>query len=371
MKKVYVHAFLAGNVGDDLFVRTLCRRYPGVLFRTFADRSYKDVFADLPNMQVFSPGDPEIGEMTEKLKKRKWLYGTDDFLMYLFKRSDAIVHIGGSVFVQHKEDWSEAFEMDKKLADNAKRLFVIGANFGPYTDPEYLNAYRNLFKKYKGICFRDHYSADLFKDYKQVAYAPDVLFAAPIKAAVPKKKMAVICPIELSNRGGKNSILEYEEAYRHYHIMIVKELIRQGYEISFLSFCRMQSDDTMTSKICEGLTPEEKAAVKTQTFDGHEEPILKEFEEAELVIGTRFHSIIMGLVGKCKTLGIIYDHKTRNVLEDLAFDRKLELSELEAQTEETVKEAVKELMGSEPVDVSDMTRGADRMFAYLDKVLPR
>ena len=31
-KKVLVYAFLANNVGDDLFVRLLCERYPQATF---------------------------------------------------------------------------------------------------------------------------------------------------------------------------------------------------------------------------------------------------------------------------------------------------------------------------------------------------
>ena len=32
MKRVMIHAYLAGNLGDDLFVVMLCRRYPNIKF---------------------------------------------------------------------------------------------------------------------------------------------------------------------------------------------------------------------------------------------------------------------------------------------------------------------------------------------------
>lgn len=368
MKKVYVHAFLAGNVGDDLFVRMLCRRYPKVLFRTIADRSYKTIFSDLPNMQVFSPGDPEIAEMTAKLQKYKWAYGTDDFHEYLLKHSDAVVHIGGSVFVQHQDDWSEAYAMDEKLAKMAKRLYVVGANFGPYTDKRYKETYHELFKKYKGICFRDHYSADLFADLKQVSYAPDVLFGYPLVPA-EKKKQVVFAPIELANRGGKNSILEFEDSYLTFHKLLAKEFLSRGYDLCFLSFCRMQSDDTMIEKICQDLSEEERGHVSVRTFDGAEAPITEVFAESEICIGTRFHSIILGLLGACKAFGIIYDQKTRNVLKDLGFARKLELFELERKSEAYVRKIVVELITSEPVNVADMVKGAEQQWRYTDKFL--
>ena len=57
MKRVMIHAYLAGNLGDDLFVVMLCRRYPNIKFHILADESYKQKFQDLKNCRIFSEND--------------------------------------------------------------------------------------------------------------------------------------------------------------------------------------------------------------------------------------------------------------------------------------------------------------------------
>ena len=46
MKKVFVYAYMAQNLGDDLMVRILCDRYPRVQFNLYADNFYKKAFKD-------------------------------------------------------------------------------------------------------------------------------------------------------------------------------------------------------------------------------------------------------------------------------------------------------------------------------------
>lgn len=57
MKRVLVCAYLAGNLGDDLLVTILCRRYPKVEFHMLAEERYKQRFAALSNAVIHTPGD--------------------------------------------------------------------------------------------------------------------------------------------------------------------------------------------------------------------------------------------------------------------------------------------------------------------------
>lgn len=41
MKEIFIYAWLAGNLGDDLFVQSLCERYPAIQFCVLADKQYK------------------------------------------------------------------------------------------------------------------------------------------------------------------------------------------------------------------------------------------------------------------------------------------------------------------------------------------
>lgn len=54
MNRVFIHAYLQGNLGDDLFVRLLCQRYPNTKFCILAHPDYKEKFKDIENCKIYS-----------------------------------------------------------------------------------------------------------------------------------------------------------------------------------------------------------------------------------------------------------------------------------------------------------------------------
>ena len=46
MKKIKVYAYTRQNLGDDLFIKILCERYPNTQFVLYAPNVYKDIFKD-------------------------------------------------------------------------------------------------------------------------------------------------------------------------------------------------------------------------------------------------------------------------------------------------------------------------------------
>ena len=65
MKRVFVHAYFAGNFGDDLFVYILCKRYPETRFCILTDSryQYKRTFSDINNLKIYYYDD---------IKVKKW-----------------------------------------------------------------------------------------------------------------------------------------------------------------------------------------------------------------------------------------------------------------------------------------------------------
>lgn len=342
-RRAYVHAFLAGNLGDDLFVRILCRRYPDVLFCFCADDNYRKRFHDIPNCEFHAPDEFEE----------------------LVKSADAVVHIGGCCFVQHNDDWTSFYEVDRFLAENAKRLVFLGGNFGPYTDKAYYEAYSQLFKKYYGICFRDTYSRALFREYPNVASAPDIVFGYPAQIREKKKKV-LFSPIEFSDRGGKYSITRYGEDYLEFHVRAVKTFIKRGYNVSLVSFCEMQKDRQAIDQILDRLSQAEKEKVFCAYYEFDMEAVIREFEDSECVVATRFHSMILGFIHQCRVLPIIYDQKTEKVLQDLAYPLYLQLSDLKDME---VQSLVDSLLEAEPIDISGLKLEAQKQFQFLDRIL--
>lgn len=363
MNKIFVHAYLAGNLGDDLLVRILCTRYPNTQFRMIASPDYKERFSDMSNVKVYSPGDSEIDRKNNFFKK--YFHKEDGFRKFLIKTSTAVVHIGGSVFTQHFEDWSAFYHVDAELLRLSKRLYVIGANFGPYTNPDYYNQYHDLFQKYSGICFRDSYSAGLFPDLPNITWAPDVAFNYKINAPASQKQVAVSL-ISLKNRDGKYSISKYYDCYLKFMASLITLYMSDGYHIIFVSFCSQQGDLDAISDLLALVDFDIAGCTSICSYDKNMEECIQAFAESEIVIGTRFHSVILGWLFNKKVLPIIYNPKTLHLLEDNDCPYYLELSDLEYANPTEVRHHLDSLP---PFESSALKQAAANQFASLDSIL--
>ena len=54
MKKLFLYAYDHINLGDDLFIETIVRRYPHVKFYFWTDAKNKEVFKDLKNLKIIA-----------------------------------------------------------------------------------------------------------------------------------------------------------------------------------------------------------------------------------------------------------------------------------------------------------------------------
>ncbi|HPF83773.1 MAG TPA: hypothetical protein PLV83_06400, partial [Bacilli bacterium] len=51
MKNCFLGFYANKNLGDDLFIKIICERYPNIRFTIFVDSSYKDTFNDIKNLK--------------------------------------------------------------------------------------------------------------------------------------------------------------------------------------------------------------------------------------------------------------------------------------------------------------------------------
>lgn len=362
MKKVFIHAYLAGNLGDDLFVDILCRRYPHVKFRILADESYKDTFRSLPNLKVYSPDDRYVKWWDNFIGKIK---NTDrGFWKMLLKFSDAVVHIGGSSFVQHLDDYSAFVECDRTLRRLSKKMFLIGSNFGPYTDENYYRDYYRLFSTYDGVCLRDRHSYSLFEELANVKHAPDVVFNCRIShPEAETTRSVVISVINMKDRKGKYAINQYTDLYEETVLKIAKYYLRHSYKVIFVSFCKMQGDGEAIERIVSKI--DDRTKVQEYFYSGDIHEVIRLFEQAEIVVGTRFHSIILGWLNNKKVFPIVYDEKTQNVLDDLNYKNYLTLDQLGAGVEKRLKN----IETLDPQKVEELKEKAAGQFEALDAFL--
>lgn len=365
MKKVFIYAYLAQNLGDDLMVRILCERYPHIKFKIYATKEYRKIFRDIPNLKICSWEDrkAKIGDSFWKRVRNT----ENGYWKMLIKLSDGVVHVGGSSFTQHYDNFEELVQADEKLRNLSKKLYVLGVNFGPYSDENYYERYSRLFAKYDGVTFRDQFSYNLFSCLKNVRWAPDIVFNYPVKRGKYKeKKQILFSVIELERRNGKYALNQWCEAYERFIAKMAEVAMEQGYQVMFVGFCEMQGDmdaiENIKGRICE----KKRKDIQVYCYTGDLEACMRLFEESEKIVGTRFHSIILGWLFQKKVLPIVYDDKTRNLLEDNKYRTFLEFENLALADP---REMFNKMESLPQTELQILVQEAERQFWAVDKFL--
>ena len=175
--KIYVDAYLSKNLGDDLFINILTKRYPQHQFYAISkgEKGY-----NTKNFKVYSNT-----YIFKILKKFQWE-------KYLANHYDTVVTIGGSMFME-RGDTNRDFSMGKN------KRYVLGINFGPYKTQEYYNNIYNMLSDVEDVCFRDKYSYNLFKELPNARQAADIVFSMDTSnIKITNRKRAIISIISIT-----------------------------------------------------------------------------------------------------------------------------------------------------------------------------
>lgn len=297
MKKVYLKAYCKENLGDDMFLVSLLRRYPNTSFFLRADSTYTSAIKDFSNLHIKSP--QNSSRLAEQLSA---LIGYDAF-----------VKLGGSIFMEPK-DWKEKPPFPAWLSKLINRKkYIIGANFGPYyTEAFWKRAYSSL-KYYGGVCFRDKASYALFQNIPQVKEAPDVLFGYPYPMPV---RGHGVC-ISVIDPERKMLGTTFAEQYYAATAQIADYFLSQGKPVCLLGFCKAERDGEAIEKVLRNMQHPGQAEV--YQYHGDIDGMLHRINTCEYLVAARFHAMIIGFALKKKVLPVIYSSKQINVLKDLDY----------------------------------------------------
>lgn len=150
-------------------------------------------------------------------------------------------------------------------------------------------------------------------------------------------------------------------------IKLSKAYIEAGYEVKYISFCQMQQNEEAIWQVWEALTEEEQSRTDCSFYRGNNlKECMEAYDEAEIVVGTRFHSIILAELKGKKMFPVIYDPKTLHTLESQEVHRYYRMEELKdvdikavmAQAERLPEEKKKQLQ-----------KEAEGQFVYLGQLL--
>lgn len=372
-KNITVKGYLAHNLGDDLFMDTLFRRYPDVCFTVVADGQYRFFEQRYGNVRLIPLGSVSAQQRLLRLKAR--LCGTsisEEICLLLrdIRRSHTLVMIGGSMYQQQRDERLQRqilFET-RHLYRGALHAFVIGANFGPYWSEWYREEYQKIFTRYcDDVCFRDRWSGEQFLNTPKIRTASDVLFTFPMpKKRREKQVFLSVCDLSLSGR--PTALQKRTAEYEQWLVDISSGLCKRGYKIIFGAFCAAENDVAAIERVRNTLV---NRGIESECLIYSEDsaPIVNVIASSEIVVSTRFHATILGLVAGAKVLPVIYNVKTDNMLNDLDIDiPRVDL--LKSDSNEWISD-IDSIVALEPIDVDKQIADAQHQFDALDAFLGR
>lgn len=337
--KVYLEAYFNKNLGDDLFLYIISKRYKNHTFYSITPNMNYDFhnFKLSSNLLKY--------KVINKLKLEKFIQ----------QKYDMILTVGGSMYMENNKN--------QDLMPKKKKQFILGSNFGPYKSREYFDKAHKLFESAEDVCFREKYSYELFKDVKSVRYASDIVFNLDTKdIKITNRKRAIISVIDCNTKIDE----KYQEKYEEKIIELIYFLIKKKYEICLMSFCKNENDEVAIERIIEKIDLKYKKNVEKYYYNGNIEEALNNMGDSTLIIGSRFHAMMLGLLLGKTIIPINYSKKTNHILEENGINAKsIDINDIENFNTEDISD--KDL--NYKADISKLKVDARKQFEILDKYL--
>lgn len=317
MKRVFLYMYFSHNLGDDLFLHIISKRYPNCKFTINYYNDDNDYDSFLKNYKNIETRVTLKNRILRRLKIRDYINNIDD----IAHRNDALVFLAGSYFMeQNYGEYDYIYNTRKPVIDafkqKRKKVYIIGSNFGPYLSQSFYDDWKQVFSICDDICFRDKHSYNLFKDMDNVRVANDVVLGLDVDKYKKneKKKIAGFSIIDVRKKIG---ISQYHDSYIESTIKSIRMFIKKGYKCVLMSFCESEGDLDVINDIVNSLSKEESNEVEVYEYRDNLEEAINLISLFKVFVAGRFHANILGLLLNTCTIPIIYNEKTLNVLKDL------------------------------------------------------
>lgn len=317
MKRIFVDIYLAYNLGDDLFLDILSKKYPETEFTVnYVGNDYDRFIKKYGNVKR------RKYTLYDKVLQRFKIKDILTNYKELAKNHDAMIFIGGSIFRDesyHESLYKDRMNMVDEFRTLNKPVFILGSNFGPYTRTSFLEDYKKLYAKCEDVCFRDTYSYNLFKDMNNVRCKPDIVFQLDLDRFKNNDKKNII-GFSIIDVNHKNGLRKYEKEYIDCTIKSIKLLVSKGYRCCLMSFCEKEGDLKCINNIINMLDNEIMKNVDLYEYRGDLEESFELISKFKLFIAARFHANIIAQLLNVPVLPVIYSNKTLNMLKDINLD---------------------------------------------------
>ncbi|MGL4912111.1 MAG: glycosyltransferase [Romboutsia sp.] len=304
VKKIFVCMYLVHNLGDDLFLDTLVKKYPYCQFTiNYISSDYDNFISNYTNLNR--------------------IVGVRDYNK-IGLEYDAIIYIGGSLFQEVAISHS-IYQTRMNIIDQFKKrnkpVFMLGTNFGPYSTNEFFDMYEDFLKGCYDTCVRDKYSYNLLNHLPNVRYAPDIALQSNFFEKHPAIKNSNTIGFSIMNFKKRDDLHVYHDKYVFSICESIKALIDLGYSCCLMSFCSLEGDMDTINEIKSKLSSKYLEHVSDYDYTNNLDESIKLISKFKLFVATRFHATIISLGLGVNVLPIVYNIKTLNVLKDLNLDK--------------------------------------------------
>lgn len=374
--KVFVNAYLKGNLGDDLFVKILVEKYPDTMFYIYANQQYCGFLNSYDNVCVIDNNTLRVSilksfkRLTQYLPKKIGTSITNRLLSleYSFLNSLKItyfVNIGGSMFIQKYpfEKQNSAILFNKFILNDFSDMpvFFLGCNFGPYKTEKFKSEYTDVFRECKDVSFRDFYSYSLFKSDTLVRLNPDIVFSLDVSDFNSADKIDKSIGLSIRCRNEVNRSVFINE-----NLELINFYLSLNYKLYLFSFCEFEGDESLILELLSALGENAKS-IEVVNYSNNINYFLKMYFSMNYMVCYRFHSLIMSLLANHKILAVCYSNKMSNLLLDIGYEGEyLNLKDL--GTKNLLSSSLSSFKYAFSIDPEILER-ADNHFTVLSKCL--
>jgi len=304
--KFLVFAYTRMNLGDDLFVDILAKRYPNIEFHLQCPKDFSKALNKNKNLYLY-----EIPVLE--------YVANHDF--------DGVVFIAGSIFMEPKNydgnnaNFKVQREVAKEYKNKNKPFFYISCNFGPYKQEIYYKHVKEYLKLCSDVCFRDKYSCEKFKDLKNIRYAPDAVLSWKYSKTRKIKDSVGITLIEPSIRWYITQ--DKKEDYYNFLKNNIMYLIDEGKKIYLFSYCDFEGDVIAQKEVLKIIPNSYHKKIKLLNYNGNIKSYLKKYNKMEYTLCGRFHAMILSVIFGHKFFVSSYSDKTADVMNDFKIKNQL------------------------------------------------
>lgn len=244
-----------------------------------------------------------------------------------FKAFDEIYIIGGNFLYSSRKRFSRTMIihcLNIMAYSTFSKTIVMPQSLGPFKNKLDKFIVKKSLNKASIVYVRDKKSKDFYKKAKLV---PDAAFFLKDNINISKKKTKKIV-IALANwKWAKYQHFDVIEknynAYLNEHIKLINSLIENCWDVDICVQVRVEACDD--KKAYDQIKPHIGAHNFLDLSKLSVSEVINYFGTFSVLLGTRMHSVILGMVSGCKTINVYYQPKGKDLyewigLEDFSFD---------------------------------------------------